>query len=83
MSLETTLMNVNCVIHPLPAVLNWGSIESGAGRISPYGEGMGDGVVASIHRLDAERCAVATALGLCALSLDDTYGAWEIPRQPR
>jgi opine dehydrogenase len=77
--LETTLMNVNSIIHPLPALLNWGWIESRAGQISLYGEGMSPGVLAAMDGLDAERHAVATNLGLNAMRLDDTYRAWEIP----
>jgi opine dehydrogenase len=77
--LETTLMNVNCVIHPLPAVLNWGWIEARENQISLYGEGMTPGVLACVERLDAERCAIASAMGMSALPLDDTYRAWQIP----
>lgn len=77
--LETILLNVNALIHPLPAVLNWGWIESRDKQFSIYGEGMSPGVLAALARLDTERVEIAKELGLRTLSLDEIYEAQGVP----
>lgn len=77
--LETALMNVNCMIHPLPSLMNWGSIEQSDRYYSIYAQGMTPGVLKSIHALDRERVAVCAAAGVRTTALDDIYTAIGIP----
>lgn len=77
--LESILLNVNALIHPLPAVLNWGWIESRNKQFSIYGEGMSPGVLSALAKLDSERVQIARQLGLRTLSLDEIYEAQGIP----
>ena len=61
--LVTSLCNVNLVLHPPGAVLGAAWIEASAGNFTFYVEGLTDGVARVMERLDAERRAVALALG--------------------
>lgn len=72
--LETALMNVNAIIHPLPSLMNWGAIELREGAFSLYGEGMTAGVLRCLEEIDQERVAVCRELGLSTLKLDEIYG---------
>lgn len=77
--IESILLNVNALIHPLPALLNWGWIEAREKQFSIYGEGMSSGVRKAIHALDNERVNISEALGLRTLSLDEIYEAQRVP----
>jgi opine dehydrogenase len=62
--LEAGFSSLNPVLHPPGTVLNAGRIERSRGEFYIYEEGMTDSVVGVIDALDAERRAVARALGL-------------------
>ncbi len=71
--LDTALSNPNCLIHPLPGLLNYGWIEQRHREFSVYGEGMTPSVVKGVYALDRERVAVMAAAGLRRTCLDDLY----------
>ena len=62
--LETSLMNIGAMFHPLPMLCNLGRVESDRQGFAYYLEGISPTVAALIERLDGERIAVAAALGL-------------------
>lgn len=61
--IASDLSNVNMVIHPPGAILGAAWVEATGGDFTFYVEGMTPGVIAVIRALDAERLAVANALG--------------------
>lgn len=65
--LETGLANINAVFHPPGMLLNAGWIESTGGDFLFYREGVTDAVGRVTAEIDAERLAVARALGVPAL----------------
>jgi opine dehydrogenase len=71
--LDTTLNNVNPMIHVVPSLLNMGSIDAREGLFSIYGEGMTESVLRTMGALDAERLALLEHLGLDAMRLDELY----------
>jgi opine dehydrogenase len=71
--LDTALGNPNCLIHPLPGLLNYGWIEHRGRDYSVYGEGMTPSVVKGVYALDRERVAVLAAAGIRAPDLDELY----------
>ncbi len=71
--LDTTLNNVNPMIHVIPALLNRGPVDAREGYFSIYGEGMTESVLRAIDALDQERLALLTHLGLDAIALEDLY----------
>lgn len=71
--LDTALSNPNCLIHPLPGLLNYGWIEQRNRDFSVYGEGMTASVVKGVYALDRERVAVMMAAGLRQTFLDELY----------
>lgn len=82
--LDTTLNNVNPMIHVIPALLNRGSIDARKGYFSIYGEGMTESVLRAMEALDAERLALLSLFGLDPLTLDELYeelGSGPIYRQ--
>ncbi|WP_281690368.1 NAD/NADP-dependent octopine/nopaline dehydrogenase family protein [Pseudonocardia thermophila] len=64
--LETGLANLNAVEHPPQALLNTGWIEHTRGDFYFYYEGTTESVGRVIDRVDAERMALAAALGVPA-----------------
>ncbi len=62
--LETGLMNINAVIHPPGMLLNAGWVEQTGGSFLFYREAITPAVARVIEAVDAERLAVARALGL-------------------
>lgn len=64
---QTTLQNGNPVIHPAVSLLNAGPIDRG-GDFLFYEDGVTDGVGRLIEAVDAERLAIAEALGVAILS---------------
>ncbi|ADU51019.1 NAD/NADP octopine/nopaline dehydrogenase [Thermaerobacter marianensis DSM 12885] len=76
--LETSLDNVGAVFHPVPLLLNAGRVEAGQ-PFEYYRQGITPAVARAVEALDAERLAVAEALGLQLRSarqwLADAYGA--------
>jgi opine dehydrogenase len=76
--LELDLMNINAVIHPAPMVGAASWIEATLGDFHFYQEGSGPGICRVIDALDAERLALAAALGqpavpMAKLMLDAGY----------
>jgi opine dehydrogenase len=64
--LEVDLMNVNAIMHPAQMVLNASWIEATGGAFAVYAEGSGPGLGRVIDAVDAERLALAAALGVPA-----------------
>jgi opine dehydrogenase len=71
--LDTGINNVNFIIHPAPMLLNYAAVERADGQLSIMNEGMTTGVLRCMDALDAEKMAVASALGLEPVSVDDLY----------
>lgn len=62
--LETGLLNLNAVIHPPGMVMNAGWVEFAKGDFLFYKESLTPAVARAIEVVDAERLALADALGL-------------------
>lgn len=62
--LSTSLDNIGAVFHPALTILNAGWIEATAGDFEYYLEGITPTLAKFLEALDAERVAVATALGM-------------------
>ena len=71
--LETGLANVNAVFHPPGMLMNAGWIEHTGGGFLFYKEGITDAVGRVVEAIDAERMAVAGALGVPATSFLDNF----------
>lgn len=71
--LDTGINNVNFLIHPAPMLLNYAAVERAEGLLSIMNEGMTAGVLRCMDALDAEKMALAAALGLEPISIDDLY----------
>jgi len=71
--LDTGINNVNFIIHPAPMLLNYAAVERADGFLSIMNEGMTPGVLRCMDALDAEKMALAEALGLEPISIDDLY----------
>lgn len=65
---QTTLQNGNPVIHPAVTLLNAGLVERTRGDFLFYEQGVTPGVGRLIEGVDAERLAIARALGVPVLS---------------
>lgn len=61
--LETGLMNINAVIHPAGTLMNAGWIELTTGNFLFYKESITPAVARVIEAVDAERLAIAAAVG--------------------
>jgi len=70
--LFTSLNNPNAMVHPAPTLLNAGRIESRS-PFEYYSEGVTPSLAGLIEKLDAERLAVARALGVEVPSVKDFY----------
>jgi len=89
---KTSLDNIGAVFHPTPVLLNAARVEASAQRFQHYLEGISPSVAGLLEQLDAERVAVARALGVGALSarewLAEAYGVerpslyWSIQDTP-
>lgn len=64
--LKTGLDNIGAVFHPALTVLNAGRIEDTHGEFDYYVEGVTPAVADVLEAIDAERVAVAAALGIRA-----------------
>lgn len=71
--LDTGINNVNFIIHPAPMLLNYAAVERADGFLSIMNEGMTDGVLRCMDALDEEKMALAAALDLEPISVDDLY----------
>jgi len=65
--LKTSLDNIGAIFHPALTVLNAARIESTRGEFQFYMEGVTSSVAHVLEALDAERVAVAAALGIRAI----------------
>lgn len=76
--LETSFSNIGAVFHPTPLILNACKVDTGV-CFDYYHEGVTPSVAELMERVDAERVAVAAALGLRVLTarewLYEAYGA--------
>ena len=68
--LHTGLTNMNAVLHVANCMANAARIERGGGHMF-YGEGVTAAVARLYEAIDAERMAIAAALGVRILSLPD------------
>jgi opine dehydrogenase len=71
--LETALTNLNAIFHPPGMIMNAGWIEHTAGNFLFYREGITESVGRATEAVDAERIAVAQALGIPARTFLDTF----------
>lgn len=76
--LETSLMNIGSVFHPIPAILNIARIDAGE-NFEHYMQGISPSVANVLERLDLERTAIAAAMKVKTMGvkvwLEDVYGA--------
>lgn len=76
--LETSFSNIGAIFHPTPLILNACKVDTGV-TFDYYHEGVTPSVAELMERVDAERVAVAAALGLRVLTarewLYEAYGA--------
>jgi len=66
--LKTSLDNIGAIFHPALMALNAARIESTRGEFQFYMEGITPSVARVLEALDAERVAVAAALGIRAMT---------------
>jgi opine dehydrogenase len=72
--LATSLTNLGAVIHPALAMLNLGRIEDD-GEFLFYAEGLTASIMPVVARLDSERLAVASAMGVTVPSMVEWLSA--------
>ncbi len=74
---HTSLHNIGMLFHPTPTLLNLGRMESGQ-PFEYYTGGFSPSIAAFVEKLDAERLAVARAMGITLPTvvqwLEDSYG---------
>jgi opine dehydrogenase len=74
----TSLDNIGAIFHPGVALLNSARIESTGGAFRHYVDGITPSVARVLEQVDAERVAVASAMGVGALTarewLAEAYG---------
>jgi opine dehydrogenase len=66
--LATSLENIGAVFHPALTILNAGWIEATHGDFEYYLQGITPSVAKLLERIDAERLAVASAVGVRSMS---------------
>jgi opine dehydrogenase len=71
--LETGMANINAVFHPPGTLMNAGWIEDTGGEFLFYREGITPAVGAVCEAVDAERMAVARALGIPSVPFLETF----------
>lgn len=71
--LETGLSNINAIFHPPGMIMNAGWIQHTGGDFLFYREGFTDAVARVTAAVDAERMAVAKALGIPAIPFLDFF----------
>ncbi|MFQ6096567.1 MAG: NAD/NADP octopine/nopaline dehydrogenase family protein [Armatimonadota bacterium] len=78
--LKTSVNNIGVVFHPTITLLNVGRIESTGGGFEFYVHGVTPSVAEVLERVDAERVAVAAALGIRAMTAREwLYVAYDAP----
>lgn len=77
--LETSLANLNAIMHPLPVLLSSSWIEATKGDFRFYYDSITPSVGAIVEKLDLERMSIGKALGVQVVGMIDTlkkqYGA--------
>jgi opine dehydrogenase len=71
--IETALTNMNAIFHPPGMLMNAGWIESTGGNFLFYREGITEAVGRVTAAIDAERLAIANALGVPAVPFLDAF----------
>jgi opine dehydrogenase len=71
--LEADLANLNAILHPPGMVCNAGWIQATAGKFGFYAEGGGPAVARVMDAIDAERLALARALGARAVPFTELF----------
>ena len=71
--LELSLDNFNCVLHPLPVLLNVGCIEKNHEKFRHYIDGISPAISELIHRMDEERLEIRRSYGLKLLPVLDRF----------
>ncbi len=66
--LSTSLENIGAIFHPALTLLNAGWIEETHGNFDYYLQGITPSIAELLERIDRERVAVATALGVHSVS---------------
>ncbi len=66
--LATSLENIGAVFHPALTILNAGWIEATSGDFEYYLQGITPSVASLLERIDQERLAVASAVGVRSMS---------------
>ncbi len=78
--LSTSLENIGAVFHPALTILNAGWIEATGGNFDYYLQGITPAIAMLLERIDAERVAVATGLGLqSATAREWLYRSYDSP----
>lgn len=62
--LEVDLDNCNCIVHPLPVLLNYGEIEKNGETYRHYIDGITPLISEQVMKMDEERIAIGKKLGL-------------------
>jgi len=62
-TIETSLENINSILHPLPILLNLVAVKRDPENFRHFFDGIDENVSRLLHRMDEERCAVGRALG--------------------
>ncbi len=70
--LVTSLSNTNAMMHPTPTLLNAGRAENRA-EFDYYTDGVTPSIAALVEKVDAERLAIANALGLQLPTVSQWY----------
>lgn len=73
--MESSLSNINAVLHPPGMIGNVGWIESTQGGFRFYSEGVTPGIAAMMAAVDEERRAVASAFGVVVQSFLELFNA--------
>lgn len=63
-TLEVSLDNANCVLHPFPLILNYGTIEMNSKTFRHYIDGITPEISNVIERVDQERMNIGKAYGV-------------------
>jgi len=76
--LEIDLDNCNCIVHPLPVLLNYGEIEKNGDTYRHYIDGITPLISEQVMMMDEERLVIGRKLGLelhsCLSQLKMFYG---------
>lgn len=74
--LEIALDNFNCILHPLPVLLNYGAIDRDPSHFRHYMDGISPLVSEQMHLMDQERMNIGKAYGLSLMSTLDQLKAY-------